>query len=263
MKSILLSLMIVLFSSSSLFSQTPTTNKTDNEDQFIEWFGENEIANSYVGTGVWHLLNVENEKAFSFFIEALEQDSSLFAPHVALAWMSWGATRDYHVAKAKEKVKDKNDVSKLFVSLLDLDSPREGDAYPIWKKMHELAPKGNFVHYYYARSIPDSEESLAEMEYLLNAQKTEKWTPHIHNALGYLHYRSQQKDLALEHFQTYVVLYPTGYNPYDSMGEYYLNEGNKVKAVEYFTKAVEHFPGAVNAIQLLDKIELGLDSDNE
>ena len=252
--------MILLFSSSIIYAQSSTIDKSDNEGQFIEWFGENEIANSYVGTGVWHLLNVENEKAFSFFMEALDQDSSLFAPHVALAWISWGATRDYHVAKAKEKVTDNNEVSQLFVSLLDLDSPREGDAYPIWKRMHELAPNGKFVHYYYARSIPDSKESLAEMEHLLTLQKEEKWTAHIHNALGYLHYRSKEKDLALEHFQTYVKLYPNGYNPYDSMGEFYLNEGEKVKAIEYFTKAVEHFPGAVNAIQLLDKIELNLDN---
>jgi tetratricopeptide (TPR) repeat protein len=228
-----------------------------SEKQYIEWFGEDETANAFVEAGIWHLMNAENEKAVTFFMEALDRDSNLFASHVALAWLTWGNTRDMHVAAAKDKVKGKNEVSQLFVSLLDLDNPKEGDAYLVWKKMHELS-EGKLIHFYYARSIPDHHACIEELEYLLKVSMNEEntWNAHIYNALGYFYYRDNKMDKAKEQFEKYMDVYPEGYNPYDSMGEFYLNSGNKEKAVEYFSKSVEHFPGAVNAIQMLNKIDL-------
>ena len=254
MKAISLIFILTLFVSYTGFTQD--SNKNNPENQYIEWFGENEIANAHVGTGVWHLMNAEDEKAFTFFQEAIDLDSTLFAPHAALAWISWGTTRDYHVQAAKQKVEGKNKASRLFVSLLDLDNPREGDAYKIWKELFQLAPGGTFIHFYYARSIPNEVEGLNVMEDLLSSQKNIEWTAPIHNSLGYMHMRANETDKAKGHFKNYLELYPRGYNPYDSMGEFYLNQGDKEKAIQYFTKAIEHFPGAVNAIQMMEKIEL-------
>lgn len=229
-------------------------NKTIKQD--IEWFGNDEVANAFVDKGKWYLVNAENEKAISFFTAALERDSSLFACHVALAWLTWGNVQDMHVAAAKRKVIYKNEVSKLFVSLLDFDNPKEGEAYPVWKKMHGHSDD-QFIHFYYARSRPNHHACIEALENLLSVSKKEdKWTAHIHNALGYFYFRDGKFDKAKAHFEKYIEEYPEGYNPYDSMGEFYLNSGNKEKAVEYFAKSVEHYPGAVNGIQMLNKIEL-------
>ena len=90
------------------------------ENVYIEWMGENETANNYVGKGIFHWHNVEWEKSYTYFTGALEEDPTLFAPHVVLAWLSDGETKAIHVKKAKELVKGKNENSQLFVSLLEL-----------------------------------------------------------------------------------------------------------------------------------------------
>ena len=104
-------------------------------------------------------MNIEREKAYTFFEAAVAKDPSLFAPHVALANLSWGDVRRHHIAEAKRLVEGKDEVSKLFVSLLDVIGRQrmlELYGHAIWKKMYELAHDGAlFVNYKYARSIPD------------------------------------------------------------------------------------------------------------
>ena len=48
-------------------------------------------------------------------------------------------------------------------------------------------------------------------------------------------------------FEEYIELYPNGYNSYDSMGEFYYNEGDFESAKDYYAKAVENFFAASSA----------------
>ena len=59
----------------------------------IQWMGENEEANAMVTHGIWHMFNVQREKALAFFEGAAFEDPTLFAPHVAIAQLSWGDKR--------------------------------------------------------------------------------------------------------------------------------------------------------------------------
>ncbi|MGB5369704.1 MAG: hypothetical protein WBN18_04685, partial [Flavobacteriaceae bacterium] len=113
-----------------------------SESQYIEWRGNDTIANAMVWQGIGHYMNIENEKAFTFFDAAVTEDPTLFAPRVVLALLSNGDMRANHKAEAKKLVEGKNEVSKLFVSLLDIDRETEnaGDVWrATWKKMYELA----------------------------------------------------------------------------------------------------------------------------
>ena len=75
------------------------------------WTGDDQIANALVWQGIDHLLNIEREMAFTFFTAAIEQDPSLFAPHVFLSWASSGETRDHHRMLAQKLVANKNEAS--------------------------------------------------------------------------------------------------------------------------------------------------------
>jgi tetratricopeptide (TPR) repeat protein len=51
-----------------------------------------------------------------------------------------------------------------------------------------------------------------------------------------------------------VKLHPKEANLYDSIGEFYLNKGDKPNAIEYYNKALEVDPNFENAKRMLKKI---------
>ena len=117
-------------------------------------------------------MNAEQEKAFTYFEEALRYDPSMFAPHVCLAEMSPDGSekQKYHIEQAKKNVEDNNITSKKFVSILDADPDGywgyfdSSKALELWKEMHELEPKGNFIKAFYAYNIKDNDESIKMLE---------------------------------------------------------------------------------------------------
>ena len=75
------------------------------------------------------------------------------------------------------------------------------------------------------------------------------------NQLGYSLLRSGKLKEAVEIFKLNVEAYPQSANPYDSLGEAYLNLNQKDLAVANYKKALELNPGNTNAIEALRKIE--------
>jgi Tfp pilus assembly protein PilF len=259
MKTTLKLFLTVLLIPVVLFSQ-------ETESQYIEWRGNDTIANAMVWQGINHLMNIENEKAYTFFEAAVAKDPSLFAPHVVLANLSWGDKREHHKAEAKKMVEGKNEVSKLYVSILDIDRKASDAAdqwRSKWKKMYELAFEGRFVHYNYARSLEDIDARIAELEKLAGIlEKSGSNNGHVHNLLGYTYYTKGDKEKAKMHLDKYLELWPNGYNSYDSMAEYFMNEGDMENALAYYKKARKHYPGAMNAANKIKEIEAKM-SDKE
>ena len=62
------------------------------------------------------------------------------------------------------------------------------------------------------------------------------------------------KDYFKEYFEKYIETYPNGHNPYDSMGEFYFNEGDMEKAKSFYLKAIEMYPSVSNAKEMVRKI---------
>lgn len=252
MKTIIKLLLPVLLLPLVLFSQKP-------ESQFIEWRGEDDVANEMVWRGIDHLMNIEREKAYTFFEAAVAKDPSLFAPHVALANLSWGDKRQHHIAEAKKLVEGKNEVSRLYVSILDIDrqaadAPDQWRA--IWQKMYELAYDGAFVNYNYARSRKDVKERIMELEKLAEKlEKADQNSGHVHNILGYTYYAEGDKAKAKAHLDKYMELRPDGYNSYDSMAEYYMNEGDMENALAHYQKARMMYPGSTSAADKIKEIK--------
>ena len=129
--------------------------------KYIEWFGDNEMANEFAMIGMRHFMNAEQEKAYAFFETALSYDSSMFAPHVCLAEMSLDGSekQEYHISQAKKNVAENNETSKVFVSILDqkpdgywgyFDS---SNAHELWKKIHlyKYFSRWDLSSYFYRR----------------------------------------------------------------------------------------------------------------
>ncbi|MAU62757.1 MAG: hypothetical protein CMC38_00170 [Flavobacteriaceae bacterium] len=243
---------------------------------YIQWSGDNELANEMLHNAFIHLYNVEREKAMTMFEKVLDYDSSLFGPHVVLAGLSIDGSekQKMHISKAKELVKDNNETSKIFVSLLDL--PMKGANWPMitegahdkWATMREIEQKGKLIHYYYAFTIPGMENKIKEMEGLLAELKDQTGDENslptsgdhafmiapVINTLGYFYYNLGDKEKSKALFEQYIELYPNGYNSYDSMGEFYFNEGDMENALKYYNKAIEMYPPAVSANSMISEI---------
>jgi CubicO group peptidase (beta-lactamase class C family) len=73
----------------------------------------------------------------------------------------------------------------------------------------------------------------------------------------YAYYLKEKKKLdeGLAVLLDAAELFPTDANLFDSVGEFYLAKGDKVKAIEYYKKALEVDPNLRSSIQALEKLE--------
>ncbi len=240
-----------------VFSFFITSCNQAEEGKYIQWGSENEMADDLIFRGMFHYYNVERDLALSYFKAAVDYDSTSFASYVMLAWMTPGGDlRDEYISKAKKYVKGKNETSNLFVSILDIpggEGVRER-RHAVWTKMHELEPRGNFIHYYFAWTKPSVDERVAELEVLMDKLKSEdKSYAHVVNSLAYGYYNQGDKKKAKEYLEEYLKLYP-GNNSNDSMGEYYYNEKDYETALKYYRKSLEHFRFSESGINKVNEI---------
>lgn len=215
----------------------------------INWESENEIATYLSYSGISYWMNVEREKAYTMFEEAVKLDSSLFACHTALSLASRGEKSDYHMAMAKKYVVGENEVSNLFVSLLDIprDSTGRDARRDTWAKMHELS-NGPYIHLRFATSRVERAETLEELgnlESILNEEGMN--TDYIYNIRGYVLNLEGELEKGTESVEKYLEMRPNGYNALDSRAEFYLFAGDTATAIEYYKKTVEQYPFALSA----------------
>jgi predicted alpha/beta superfamily hydrolase len=74
------------------------------------------------------------------------------------------------------------------------------------------------------------------------------------NAIGYEYLRTDKKK-ALAFFKLNTTNYPNSFNAFDSLGEAYLLENDKNRALENYEKSVRLNPNNENAKQMIDKLK--------
>lgn len=62
-------------------------------------------------------------------------------------------------------------------------------------------------------------------------------------------------EAALAVFQLNTEFYPQGFNTWDSLAEYYMNAGDKAKAIEYYKKSIALNPNNDNGKKILKQLE--------
>ncbi len=75
------------------------------------------------------------------------------------------------------------------------------------------------------------------------------------NALGYVLLRNNKTKDAIEIFKLNVEMFPKASNPYDSLGEAYLEDGQKELALVNYKKSVELDPTNGNAVLIIKQLE--------
>jgi tetratricopeptide (TPR) repeat protein len=74
------------------------------------------------------------------------------------------------------------------------------------------------------------------------------------NTLGYRLMEMKRLEQAIEIFKLNVEAFPQSANTYDSLGEAYMNAGNKELAIRNYEKAVELDPSNQNAVQIIKRL---------
>jgi hypothetical protein len=74
------------------------------------------------------------------------------------------------------------------------------------------------------------------------------------NTLGYDLLRARKLPEAIRIFQLNVEAYPQSSNVYDSLGEAYMNDGDKARAIANYQKSLELNPKNHNAVKMLQKL---------
>jgi tetratricopeptide (TPR) repeat protein len=74
------------------------------------------------------------------------------------------------------------------------------------------------------------------------------------NALGYQLIRAKKLKESIRILQLNVEAYPQSSNTYDSLGEAYLDDGNKAQAIANYQKSLQLNPKNRNAILVLQKL---------
>jgi tetratricopeptide (TPR) repeat protein len=74
------------------------------------------------------------------------------------------------------------------------------------------------------------------------------------NALGYQLIRANKFKDAVRVFQLNVEAYPQSANTYDSLGEAYMDDGNKAQAIANYQRSLQLNPKNRNAVQMMQKL---------
>ena len=75
------------------------------------------------------------------------------------------------------------------------------------------------------------------------------------NALGYEFLNENDTKTAVAIFELNVAEYPDASNPYDSLGEGYMRDGDRQKAIENYRKSLDLDPQNTNAVRMLEQLE--------
>jgi ketosteroid isomerase-like protein/Tfp pilus assembly protein PilF len=112
--------------------------------------------------------------------------------------------------------------------------PRTPEAYE-WAYLHAAYTEKNLdAAFKYARQMVDLKPDYAP----------------VHNNLGYFHLQREEMEQAKASFEKYIALAPEEANAYDSMGEFYMINGDYVASAKYYREADGRgMPGAAEKAQ--------------
>lgn len=222
-----------------------------SQDKKMTWTTKSKQAQELALSGSSHMMNAEFEQAFTDFSAALKLDPDFT---VALAFMSnlaRGEAKKMYMERAVKSAANKTAGEKLFVTLVNEKNTPEQNR-DIWAKLHSMFPDGEMIgdRYVQTRATPE-ERFAAAQEYIAKFPKQ----PAMYNTIAY-YYMQDKKDneMAKKNFEKYIALYPDGANPYDSMGEFYMNTGDMENSKKYYAMALDRYPFLNSSITALQKI---------
>jgi tetratricopeptide (TPR) repeat protein len=217
----------------------------------MTWTTTSDKARDLAAQGSQYMRNGEAAQAYDKFKQALEIDPDFTVVLTFLSFLTQGQTQKDYQDRALKSASNKTDGEKLFASTATRDTTGKTfrDALT---KLHDMYPDGSMIGIFYVFSRTTQEEQYAAA---LDYAKKFPDEAAVYNTLGYMS-MSLKKDTAAakSYFEKYIKLYPDGCNPYDSMGEFYLNTGDLASAEKYYKLALEKYPFNISSIDKLKEI---------
>ena len=222
--------------------------------QKMTWTSTSDAAKEKAFSGAQHFINVEFPQAYQDFSEAVKLDPEFTVALVFMTNLTRGEVRKAYAEQAVKSAANKTEGEKMFASLVDPASTRASGTETI-AKLHKMFPDGHVIDWFYIQSRPTAEERIAAAEEAIAKFPD---VPAMYNMMGYVTMQDKKDDAnAKAYFEKYIAMYPDGYNPYDSMGEYYLNVGDTTNSKKYYMMSLEKYPFNNSAINALQKIRGG------
>ena len=217
--------------------------KMASEDaKVMQWTSESDEAKSAFNTGMWQFYNLEWEKANESFSNAIETDESFALAYAMrarthrLMQNQSSANEDLDVAVSMSlnaSVEEK----KMILTLYDDTQLGTNSFDRVVERLVRKYPDGSFLR---MESIfatmsdigPDMILRRGKELYAMNPN----FTPAL-NIMGYAYMQKDEMDLAKETLQEQVRRQAGKANPYDSLGDYYLEVNDNAMALKYFEQS--------------------------
>lgn len=249
---VLLCFMFSAMGQGTSVSKTKTAStKKATDKKMMTWTTKSKAARVLAEEGVKYYLNIEFPQAYEKFSAALKLDPNFTVALLFMSNITSGEARKAFSQKAISSAVNKTEGEKLFASLADVNNSQDANT-ETWAKLHTLFPDGRMIGNFYVVTRATPEERFAAAQDYIKQFPDEA---SMYNIIAY-YYMQDKKDMvsAKKYFEKYIELYPNGYNTYDSMGEYYLTNGDKENAKKYYTLAVEKYPFNISSVNALDKM---------
>lgn len=242
--SCLVSMLILFFISTQAFSQKMT------------WTSTSDPAKDLALKGAHHMMNAEFELAYQDLSEAINLDPNFTVALVLISNLSRGASQKAFAQRAIASASNKTEGEKLYASLADPNST-PASRRDIAAKLHNMFPDGSMLANLYVVTRATPEERFTAAQDFIKKFPDE---PAMYNTIAY-YYMQDKKDnnMAKQNLEKYLSMYPDGPNPYDSMGEFYLNMGDTANAKKYYSLALEKYPFYNSSINALEKMAKPMD----
>ena len=249
---------IIIFVCSLMMQATHAQNKdskqTSTAKKTMTWTSKSEAAKKLASEGADYFMNIEFPQAYEDFKKALEIDPDFTVALFFMTNLTEGDVKKQYADRTIKSAENKTEGEKLFASLVKEELTPEA-RQDIWEKLHNMFPDGGMINNFYVVTRATPEERFKAAQDYIKKFPDKPW---MYNTIAY-YYMLDKKDMdkAKECFEKYIALYPKGYNPYDSMGEYYMTAGDVANAKKYYTMAVEKYPFSNSSVEALQKINDG------
>lgn len=218
---------------------------------YVEYSSTSSEAVKQMKEGLRYQDNFARLLARESFQKAVDLDPEFAMAYYSLAQVTDDAVQRYPIAeKGKQLAAKANKGEKALMSVMDRDSWWGGEGDVDWFKEVEgftkMFPKeSRYVNMLAGMSNWGGDEEKAEAYYQQSLAIEE--SPDALNSLGYLYSGQGRMEESKKLFERQIEIAPDLANPYDSMGDYYLEQKDNTNAKKYFLKTLSVDPEFVSS----------------
>ena len=239
--------------------------KVNAQQLFLPVQLSDERLQSTYETAVLAKHNMQFDKSQQLFLELMEKENLSFMVYAQLALINYHMQRfpEFREFAAKAVLLSNPDIPAEQILGELLKSRMEdlhADVSNLAKKLAINYPKVVEAHLINASIHAELDQPSVVLEAAYNASILAPDYAPTYNMLGYAHLYLGQREMAKEKFEKYRKLMPGHPNPYDSLGDFYRETGDKKQAIEMYRKACEIDPAATLSREKAANLEQNVQS---